>query len=89
MDKIKLRLFIRGRSPISQKAVKNLKKIFGEKHSELFDLDIIDILEHTHLADELKIIATPTLVKLSPEPVIRIIGDFSDKEKVLHGLNIR
>jgi circadian clock protein KaiB len=83
-----LRLYITGTTPRSLRAVANLQQILAGQPSELFDLEVIDIYQRPEAASEHQIIAAPTLVKLSPEPVRRIIGDLSDNERVLRGLEI-
>ncbi len=81
-----LRLYITGQTPRSEQAVANLTQICEEQFGDQCDLDIVDVLEHPELAEEEKIIATPTLIRLSPSPCCRIIGDLSDREKVMMGL---
>ena len=84
----KLRLFITGRTPHSIRALENLKAICESELAGQYDVEVIDILENPGLADTEKILATPTLVRKLPEPVRKIIGDLSDREKVLLGLDI-
>ena len=83
-----LRLYITGTTPRSLRAIENLRQILAAQTSELFDLQVIDIYQQPEAAAEHQIIAAPTLVRLSPEPVRRIIGDLSDAERVLKGLEI-
>lgn len=83
-----LRLYITGTTPRSLKAISNLKAILAGQDEEEYDLQIIDIYQHPEAAAEHQIIAAPTLVRLSPAPVRRIIGDLSDNERVLRGLDI-
>jgi circadian clock protein KaiB len=89
MDKVLLKLYITGHTPRSELAISNLQRICEERLSEQYQLDIIDILEQPHLAEQEKILATPTLVRLSPPPVRRLIGDLSDTEKVMIGLSLQ
>jgi circadian clock protein KaiB len=84
----RLRLFISGRSSQSRRAVANLRQICEREMHGAYSLEVIDVLEHPGLAADEKILATPTLVRLLPEPVRRIIGDLSDREKVLTGLDV-
>jgi circadian clock protein KaiB len=84
-----LRLYITGTTPRSLRAIANLRLALAGQPSELFDLEVIDIYQHPELAAEHQIIAAPTLLKLAPEPVRRIIGDLSDNERVLRGLEIQ
>lgn len=88
MMKFKLRLFVTGRTPQSQRAIDNLRAICETDIQEGYEVEVIDVLEHPALAEKDKILATPTLVKRLPEPIRKIIGDLSDREKVLLGLNI-
>ncbi|MDB5477499.1 MAG: KaiB [Phenylobacterium sp.] len=83
-----LRLYITGTTPRSLRAIANLRQILSTQPSELFDLQVIDIYQQPEAASEHQIIAAPTLVKLFPEPVRRIIGDLSDNARVLRGLEI-
>lgn len=84
-----LRLYITGRTPRSVAAVANLRRIMDEELTEDYELEIIDVLESPALAEDEKIIATPTLIKKLPPPLRRIIGDLSDKESVILGLDLR
>ena len=73
-----LRLYITGTTPRSLRAIANLQEMLATQPSELFDLQVIDIYQRPEAASENQIIAAPTLVKLFPEPVRRVIGDLSD-----------
>jgi circadian clock protein KaiB len=84
----KLCLFITGSTPRSARAIENMQKICDENLHGRYDLEIIDVYENPEATRDLQIIATPTLVKILPEPLRRIIGDLSDKERVLAGLNL-
>jgi len=84
-----LKLYITGQTPNSVRALENLKGICKrELQAGQYELHIIDILKEPQLAEDDKIIATPTLVKKLPPPLRKIIGDLSDKEKVLLGLDL-
>lgn len=83
-----LRLYITGRTTQSQRALRNLGEICDTELGGHYELEVIDILEHPQLAEDNKILATPTLVKKLPAPVRKIIGDLSDRERVLLGLDI-
>ncbi len=73
----------------SQRAIENLKKILDEPSLDgKYELEIIDILGHPHLADEDKNIATPVLIRMLPPPLNTIIGDLNKKETVLLGLDV-
>lgn len=88
MTRYKLRLYITGRTPQSQRALSNLRQICEAELEDAYEIEVIDVLEHPTLAENEKILATPTLVKRLPEPVRKIIGDLSDREKVLIGLDL-
>ena len=88
MQKYQLRLYIMGQSPRSRNAIKNLKDLCEKELKDQYELSIIDVLERPQLAENEKIIATPTLIKDLPPPLRRVIGDLSDKEKVLMGLDV-
>jgi circadian clock protein KaiB len=88
-DKIRLRLYITGQTSRSEQAIKNLDSICKQSLQEdICDIEVIDVLEEPEIAEEEKIIATPTLVRLFPLPSRRIIGDLSDREKVFRGLGL-
>lgn len=83
-----LRLYIAGETPRSQTALKNLKK-YCELHLKgQYEIEVIDLLIKPQLAEGDQIFAVPTLVRKVPEPIRKIIGDLSNEEKVLVGLNI-
>ncbi len=88
MTKFKLRLFVTGMTAQSQRAIANLDRICEAELQGLYEVEVIDVLEHPDQAEQAKILATPTLVKQLPEPVRKIIGDLSDREKVLVGLDV-
>jgi circadian clock protein KaiB len=84
-----LRLYVAGRTPKSVLALKNLKKYCEEHLQGQYTIEVIDLLIHPKLAEGDQILAIPTLVRKFPEPIRKIIGDLSNEEKVLVGLNIR
>ena len=86
--KYHLRLYVIGQTPNSMRALENLKRICEEQLTDEYDLQVIDVLKEPHLAEKDKIIATPTLVKELPPPLHKIIGDLSDRDKVLVGLDL-
>jgi circadian clock protein KaiB len=69
-------------------AIANLRRICDEDLGGNYTLEIIDVLEHPELAESERILATPTLIKQLPPPLRRVIGDLSNKEKVLLGLDV-
>ena len=83
-----LRLYISGASSRSSLAIENLKKICEEYLQGRYELEVIDLFQHPVLAKDEQIIAAPTLIKKLPLPFRRIIGDMSDKDKVLIGLDL-
>ena len=89
MDKIQLRLYITGQTPRSAHTIANLRRICERELGVQYQLEVIDVLEHPQLAEDEKILATPTLIKDLPPPLRRIIGDLSDTEKVLLGLDVQ
>jgi len=88
-DKYILRLFITGATSRSMQAISNLKKICEEYLEGKYELEVIDLYLHPLLAKEEQIIAAPTLIKKLPLPFRRIIGDMSNEEKVLMGLDLK
>jgi circadian clock protein KaiB len=87
-DKYILRLYITGSTSRSVLAITNLKKICEEYLEGRYELEVIDLYKKPNLAKDEQIIAAPTLIKKLPLPFRRIIGDMSDKEKVLMGLDL-
>ena len=88
-NKYVLRLYITGTTIRSILAIKNLKKICEDYLEGRYELEVIDLYQHPGLAKGEQIIAAPTLIKKLPLPFRRIIGDMSDKEKVLLGLDLK
>lgn len=84
-----LRLYVAGQTPKSIAAFANLKRICEEYVSGKYRIEVIDLLENPRLAKGDQILAIPTLVRKLPEPVRKIIGDLSDTERVLIGLDLR
>jgi circadian clock protein KaiB len=84
-----LRLYVAGQTPKSITALANLKKICEEHLVGRYQIEVIDLLEHPQLAAGDQILAVPTLVRRLPEPLKRIIGNLSDMERVLVGLDLR
>jgi len=82
----RLRLFVSGNSPRSVRAIQNIKALCEERLNGRYELDVIDIYQHPERLEPEQIFVTPTLVKRLPLPIRKIIGDLSDKERVLIGL---
>ncbi|MEB3309746.1 MAG: circadian clock protein KaiB [Snowella sp.] len=83
-----LKLYVAGNTPNSVRALKTLKTILEKEFKGVYALKVIDVLKNPQLAEEDKILATPTLARILPPPVRKIIGDLSDREKVLIGLDL-
>ena len=83
-----LKLYVAGNTPNSIRALKTLNNILEEDFQGVYALKVIDVLKNPQLAEEDKILATPTLSKILPPPVRKIIGDLSDRERVLLGLDL-
>ena len=84
----KLILYVAGTTPKSLEAFSNLKKICDEYLNGRYVIDVVDLLKNPRLAKGDQIVAIPTLVRKLPPPLKKIIGDLSNKEKVMVGLNI-
>ena len=84
-----LRLYIAGTTPKSVAALRNLKQYCEQHLKGLYEIEVIDLLINPQLAEGDQILAIPTLVKKIPAPVRKIIGDLSNEQKVLVGLDIR
>jgi circadian clock protein KaiB len=84
-----LRLYVAGQTPKSMAALTNLKKLCEEHLHGVYDLEVIDLIKQPQLAQGDQILAIPTLVRRLPHPVKKIIGDLSNSERVLVGLDIR
>ncbi len=83
-----LKLYVAGNTPNSVRALKTLNNILEKEFQGVYALKVIDVLKNPQLAEEDKILATPTLAKILPPPVRKIIGDLSDRERVLIGLDL-
>jgi circadian clock protein KaiB len=84
-----LRLYVAGQSPKSLRAFANLMRICEEHLDSHYDLEVVDLLEHPQLAAGDEIVAIPTLVRRLPLPIRKVIGDLSDSDRVLVGLQLR
>jgi circadian clock protein KaiB len=89
LEKWELRLYVAGKTPKSVTALNNLKKYCEEHLKDQYVIEVIDLLVQPQLAEGDQIFAIPTLVRKVPVPIRKIIGDLSNEEKVLVGLNIR
>ena len=86
---VELRLYVAGQTPKSLAALANLRKICDEHLEGQYKLHVIDLIKTPQLAQNDQILAIPTLVRKLPEPIRKIIGDLSDRKRVLVGLNLR
>ncbi len=84
-----LRLYVAGQTPKSVSAITNIKRICDENLHGQYELEVIDLYQQPQLAQGEQIIALPTLIKKLPPPLRRVIGDMSDTERVLVGLDLR
>ena len=84
----KLCLFVAGTTPRSVRSIENLRRILDQHLTGRVDLEVIDIYQQPELAGQHQIVAAPTLVKLMPLPLRRIIGDLSEEQRVLRGLEL-
>ena len=89
MHKTLLKLYITGQTPKSQRAIANIHRICEHDLQGKYEVVIIDVIEQPELAEEAKILATPTVIKELPPPLSRVIGDLVDIDKVLLGLDIQ
>ncbi len=88
MGKYVLKLYVTGHTPQSRRAISNLHRLCETELKDQYEMRVIDVLEHPQLAENERIIATPTLIKNLPPPLRRIIGDLSDTGRVLLGLDL-
>lgn len=89
MNRFKLRLYVTGHTPRARQAIANLERIAANELAGKYEVQIVDVLDNPQLAEDEKILATPTLIKTLPPPLRRIVGDLSDTEKVLLGLDVQ
>jgi len=87
-ETFRLRLYVAGQTPRSLAAFSNLRKICDTHLAGRYEIEVIDLIEHPQLARGDQIIAVPTLVRKLPEPIKKLIGDLSDTERVLVGLQL-
>jgi circadian clock protein KaiB len=88
-EKYVLRLYITGMTPRSTRAIESIRKLCEEKLTGRYELEIIDIYQNPNLLQGEQILAAPTLIKKLPLPLRRLVGDLSDTERVLVGLDLR
>lgn len=83
-----LKLYVTGQTPNSLRAIANIRSLFEDALEKEYDLVVIDVLEQPHLAEQDRVLVTPTLIKQIPPPPRRVLGDLSDRERVLWGLHM-
>ena len=88
-SKWELRLYVAGMTPAAERALANIKDIAENHLEEDYNIEVIDLREKPQLAEGEQIFAVPTLVRKLPEPLRKIVGDLSNKEKVLVGLDVK
>lgn len=88
MTRYVLKLYIAGRTSRTEQAIAGIREICERDLSGMYELVVIDVLERPQLAENERILATPTLVRELPPPLRRVVGDLSDKERVLVGLDL-
>jgi circadian clock protein KaiB len=88
-EKWNLRLYTAGQSPKSLAALANLKRVCEEHLAGRYSIEVVDLLKNPRLAKDDQIVAIPTLVRKLPEPLRRIVGDLSDTERALVGLQLK
>lgn len=84
-----LRLYVAGQTPKSLVALMNLKRYCEEKLEGRYEIEVVDLIEHPELAESDQIVALPTLVRRLPPPIKKIIGDLSNRYKILVGLDLK
>jgi circadian clock protein KaiB len=89
LSKYLLTLYVTGTSPRTKVAISNLQRLCENELAGQYELEVVDVLENPQRAEDEKILATPTLIKQLPLPLRRVIGDLSDREKVLLGLEVQ
>jgi circadian clock protein KaiB len=88
-ERWELRLYTAGQTPKSLAAIRNLKKVCEEYLPGRYEIEVIDLLQNPRLAKDHQIVAIPTLVRKLPDPIRKIIGDLSDVDRTLVGLDLR
>jgi circadian clock protein KaiB len=88
-ERWELRLYTAGQTPKSLAAIRNLKKVCEEHLPGRYEIEVVDLLQNPRLAKDHQIIAIPTLVRKLPDPIRKIIGDLSDVDRTLVGLDLR
>lgn len=87
-DVWQLRLYVAGKAGKSRRAIESLRRVCEEHLAGRYSIEVIDLLEHPEIARREQIIAIPTLIRQLPPPLKKLIGDLSDREKILVGLEL-
>lgn len=88
MEVLVLKLYVNGKSAAASRAIASLRSLCKQELAGSYRVEVIDVLERPDLAEQDRILATPTIVKALPPPIRRVIGDLSDSSKVLVGLDL-
>jgi circadian clock protein KaiB len=88
MERYLFKLYVAGQTPRSERAIVNLRRICDSMLSSQYELHVIDVLERPNIAEQEGILATPTVIRQAPLPPLRILGDLSDTQRVLHALGV-
>jgi circadian clock protein KaiB len=88
MARYVLKLYVTGRTPRSERAIANLRRIVDGAPESEYELTVVDVLEQPHLAEQDRVLVTPTLIKQLPPPPRRVLGDLSDLDMVTSGLHL-
>ena len=89
MDQYVLKLYVTDITPSTEQVIEKIRSLCDEELSGEYKLEVVNVREHPQLAEDERILATPTLIKELPPPLRRVIGDLSDREKLLLGLDLR
>ena len=88
-QKFVLKLYVTGATARSSRAIENIRAFCEEHLKDRYELEVIDIYQHPEILEKDQVLAAPTLIKQLPPPLRKLIGDMSDEEKILVGLNIK
>jgi circadian clock protein KaiB len=88
MPRHELKLYVTGQAPSSQRALDNVRRLLEDTLGQEYDLTVIDVLEQPQLAEQDRVLVTPTLIKQVPPPARRVLGDLSDGARVRWGLQV-
>ena len=88
MNRYSLRLYVTGSTPRSERAIANLRRLCTDVLRNGCEVEVIDVLEQPQLAEEDRVLATPTVIRRVPGPERRVVGDLSDADRVLSGLDV-